>query len=179
MNSLFNDFTILIRFFVREILNFNKILLNISNSSILKNFLFSLISCCLLVHDTWSQKKSSIKVFYFLFRTILHLLITKPVSNLSTSQINKSWIVFNIQYPLIRCDARTQRVRNVRVSLTRPQWILFGFLTIGDRADEYWHRIPQEGKNPYLSCLNDWQLFNTISSRIKKKLNMSTNNKDL
>jgi hypothetical protein len=100
--------------------------------------------------DVCSQKRTSTEVSCLLNRTISHLLIVGSVSGLSTSQINKSRVVFKSQCPLI-CGARSQRVRNARVLPAQSRWISFSFLV----RDEYSHWIPREGRNPYPNCLND------------------------
>jgi hypothetical protein len=83
------------RFFVREALSLNEVLSNISNSSILKGFpLLNSETPPTRARDTYSQKGISIEVFYLLNRTISHPLIVGSVSGLSTSQINKSRVVF-------------------------------------------------------------------------------------
>jgi hypothetical protein len=103
------------RFFVREALSLNKILLNINNLSVLKGFpLFNSETPPTRARITCSQKGISTEVSYLLNRMISHPLIVGSVSGLSTSQINKSRVVFKSQYPLI-CGAQSQRVRNARV----------------------------------------------------------------
>jgi hypothetical protein len=74
-----------------------------------------------------SQKGTSTEVSYLLNRTISHPLIVGSVSGLSTSQINKSRMVFKSQCPLI-CGTQSQRVRNARVLPAQLRWISFSFL---------------------------------------------------
>jgi hypothetical protein len=103
------------RFFIRKALSLNEVLLNVSNSSVLKSFpLLDSETPPARARNACSQKGTSTEVSYLLNRTISHPLIVGSVSGLSMSQINKSRVVFKSQYPLIY-GARSQRVRNARV----------------------------------------------------------------
>ena len=151
-------------------MSLNEVLLNVSNSSVLKNFSLLVIRCCLLVYVVRTQKGTSTRVFCLLDRTISHSQPVRTVSGLSTSQILKSRIVFKSQCPLI-CgrifDAYGAHVFYLRghgfhlVSSyeTTLYVIVFSY--------EYSRRILREGRNPYLNCLNDEQLFDASSSRTK------------
>ena len=109
-----------------------------------------------------SQKRTSIKISYFLNRTISHSLSISPVSVLSTSQILKSQVVFKSQCPLI-CGSFVQCVQVTRVLRTRSR-ISFGFLVV--TCNEYSRRISREDRNPHSSGLNDEQLFSVSSLRV-------------
>jgi hypothetical protein len=136
---------------IREALSLNEVLLNVSNLSILKGFpLLDSETPPTRARFIYSQKEISIEVSCLLNRTISYPLIVGSASGLSTSQINKSRVVFKSQYPLV-CSAQAPHMRNARVLPARPRWISFGFLV----RDEYSHRIPREGRNPYPNCLND------------------------
>ena len=101
-------------------------------------------------------------------KTILHLQSVRTVSSLSTSQILKSRVVFKSQYPLI-CGhmldtygvytfcLRGRGFRLVSSHETTLYTVAFSY--------KYSRRILREDRNPYLSCLNDEQLFDTSSSR--------------
>jgi hypothetical protein len=74
------------RFFIREALSLNEVLLNVNNLSILKGFLLLDSETPLTrARITCSQKGISIEVFCLLNRMISHLLIVGSVSDLSTS----------------------------------------------------------------------------------------------
>jgi hypothetical protein len=103
------------RFFIREALSLNEVLLNVSNLSMSKGFpLFNSEISPTRARIACSQKGTSTEVSYLLNRMISHPLIVGSVSGLSTSQINKSRVVFKSQCPLI-CGAQSQRVQNARV----------------------------------------------------------------
>jgi hypothetical protein len=92
-------------FFVRKALSLNKVLLNVSNSSVLKDFPLLAAWHCLLARVIRTQKGTSTRVSCLLNRTISHPLPVRAASGLSTSQIFKSRVVFKSQYPLI-CGRR-------------------------------------------------------------------------
>jgi hypothetical protein len=79
------------RFFVREALSLNEVLLNVNNSFMLKGFpLLDNETPPAHARKACSQKGISIEVSCLLNRMILHSLIIGSVSGLSMSQINKS-----------------------------------------------------------------------------------------
>ena len=101
-------------------------------------------------------------------RTILHSQSVRTASGLNTSQILKSWVVFKSQCPLI-CDhmfnvygahAFCLQGRGFRLVSSHETTLYATALSY-----EYSRRISREGRNPYPSCLNDEQLFDTSSSR--------------
>jgi hypothetical protein len=80
---------------VREAPSLNEVLLNVSNLSILKGFpLLNSETPPTRAHFIYSQKGISTEVFCLLNRMISYPLIVGSASGLSTSQINKSRVVF-------------------------------------------------------------------------------------
>jgi hypothetical protein len=87
---------------IREAPSLNEVLLNISNLFMSKGFpLLDSETPPTRARFVYSQKGISTEVFCLLNRTISHPLIVGSASGLSTSQINKSRVVFKSQYPLV------------------------------------------------------------------------------
>ena len=104
-------------FFIQKALSLNEVLPNVSNLSVSKDFLFFTVWCCLLACIMQTQKKINIRVFCLLDRMILHSLSVRAASDLSMSQIPKSWMVFKSQYPLI-CSHRLDACKTHSVCVT-------------------------------------------------------------
>jgi hypothetical protein len=76
----------LMRFFIRETLSLNEVLLNVNNLFMLKGFpLLDSETPPACARDACSQKRISIKVSYLLNRMISHPLMIGSVSDLSIS----------------------------------------------------------------------------------------------
>ena len=149
-------------------MNLNKILLNINNSSILKDFSFFIVRRCLLVYVVRTQKETSTRMFYFLNRTILYSQSIRTVSDLSTSQIFKSRMVFKSQYPLICGHIFNTYETHTFCLRDRGFRLVSSYKTtlyVATFSYKYSRRISREDRNPYPNCLNDEQLFDTSSSR--------------
>ena len=160
-------------FFVRETLNLNKILFNVSNSSVLKDFLFLIIQRCLLTHVVRIQKGTSIRMSCLLDRAISHPQSVRAASGLSTSQIPNSQVVFKSQYPLIcgrmlnACGTHAFCLRGRGFRLVSSHKVTMHAAAL---LYEYSRRILQEDRNLYPSCLNDEQLPDASSLRTRQTL---------
>jgi hypothetical protein len=83
------------RFFIREALSLNEVLLNVNNLFMSKGFpLLNSETPSTHAYNACSQKGINIKMSYLLNKMISHPLIVGSVSDLSTSQINKSQMIF-------------------------------------------------------------------------------------